>query len=119
MRTLLLIVVASWCSGRGDAGDLGNNATLTEIVNAVEKALRQIRPLSDGGLVVSDAEVALAIHRAVASAVSGRKRIDSEQPNRAIRSCEQALQHQGAHLAAVGEPFLPSLAGHQWRLSQV
>jgi hypothetical protein len=88
MRALLLIIATSWFCGCAVAGDCGNDATPEQIANAVKEALRQKEPLSGGQLVVSDAEVAEAIHLAVAGAVYGKKRIESERPFRAVRSGE-------------------------------
>jgi len=54
----------------------------------VREALAQKDPLlwKKGALVVPNADVAKAIHRAVAGAVYGKADVDSERPFRAVRS---------------------------------
>jgi len=54
----------------------------------VREALQQKEPLpwKKDGRVVPTAEVAKAIHRAVAGAAYGKAEVDKEQPFRAIRS---------------------------------
>jgi len=56
----------------------------------VQEALREKEPLpwKKGALVVPAAEVAKAIHRAVAGAVYGKADVEKDRPFRAIRSGE-------------------------------
>jgi hypothetical protein len=56
----------------------------------VREALRQKEPLpwKKGALVVPTAEVAKAIHSAVAGAVYGKADVEKERPFRAVRSGE-------------------------------
>jgi hypothetical protein len=88
MRTLFLIIAASWLSAwpLGDAG--GVEATREEIEKAVQEALQQKTPLAGDRLVVPSAEVAQAIHCAVAGAVYGKNEIEKQRPFLAVRSGE-------------------------------
>jgi len=87
MRTLLAII-AVLCLGRCVfAADWGD-ATPAQIADLVADSLRQKASVSGDKPLVATADVAQAIHRAVASAIYGEKEIEGQRPFRAVRSGE-------------------------------
>jgi hypothetical protein len=86
MRTLLPIVAVVILSSCVFAADCGNDATPEQIAGVVADALRNSH--AGNKPLVADAEVAQAIHRAIAGAVYGSKEIDGQRPFRAVRSGE-------------------------------
>ena len=85
MRTVLLAAASCWCTLLF-AQDCGNDPTPEQLAKAVTEALQHRQPLEGETLVVPTAEVAQAIHAAVAGAVYGKKSIERERPFKAVRS---------------------------------
>jgi len=86
MGTLILSVLIAGLRVSALAQPCGNDATPQQLAKIVQEALQQKQPLAGEGLVVPTAEVAQAIHRAVAGAVFGYKEIERQRPFKAVRS---------------------------------
>jgi hypothetical protein len=88
MRALLFIGAIISISGAMFAGPKPDEPDPKAIEEHVEEGLRQKAPRTDGLLVIPTAEVAVAIHEAVAGAVFGKDAIEQQSPARAVRSGE-------------------------------
>jgi len=86
MRTLVLTAIVATLRVSALAQTCGNDATPEQLAQAVKDGLQQKQPVAADKLVVSTAEVAQAIHRAVAGAVFGAEQIEKERPFKAVRS---------------------------------
>jgi len=89
MRALLVgLAFLGLCAGALAASD--DDIFAQSAAEHVREALRQKEPIpwKEGASVVPNAEVAKAIHAAVAGAVYGKADVEKERPFRAIRSGE-------------------------------
>jgi|GEM_PF-2436160 len=85
MRTVLTAIVVCWCTS-ALAQECGNDPSPEQLAKAVKEALQQKEPLGGEKLVVPTAEVAQAIHAAVAGAVYGKESTERERPFKAVRA---------------------------------
>jgi hypothetical protein len=86
MRALILTTLIAGLGVSGLAQTCGNDPTPEQLAKALEEAMQQKAPLGGEKLIVPTAEVAQAIHSAVAGAVYGRESIERERPFKAVRS---------------------------------
>jgi hypothetical protein len=86
MRALISTILIAGLHVSVLAQTCGNDPTPEQLAKCIREASNQKAPLPDGKFVVPTAEVAQAIHRAVAGAVFGDKEVERERPFKAVRS---------------------------------